>query len=125
MFAGECELAVSGSVVYVLENAANRVYRFSDGGAFDQVTRDWVVGAFGDNPGEFDAARDLDVHGNRLYVADTGNQRVQALNRSTGAFDFQWVNFSAPGTHSAECVAVGGSTVYVLDGKGLGSFTIR
>jgi hypothetical protein len=101
------------------------VYRFSDGGALDEVTLDWVVGASGDQPGEFNAARDVAVHGNRLYVADTGNQRVQALNRSDGSFDFQWVNFSAPGTHSAELVAVGGSTVYVLDGKGLGSFTIR
>ncbi len=52
----------------------------------------WLAswGAPGDEPGQFNEPRDIAVIGDTVFVADTGNRRVQAMDRS-GAFRSQWM----------------------------------
>lgn len=87
------DVAVDGSGnVYVLETASNRVQKFTADGQFL-----WMIGFVGPygadgstTPGYFSSPRGIgvDAVGN-LYVADTGNHRVQKFN-TNGQFLFSW-----------------------------------
>ncbi len=109
-------IAVGGSYVYVADTRNNRVERFSLDGSGAQV----IAGA-GSAPGEVMRPQGLAVApaepgGETLYVADNGNDRVQALG-ADGHFIAQAREFDAtPATfQNPYDVAVHGDFVYVVD----------
>jgi hypothetical protein len=72
-------------------------------------------GGPGDADGQFNEPRDVAVLGNAVYVADTGNRRVQVFDR-TGAFRAAW--YGGAGDDFVEPLALGISgtgQVLVLD----------
>ena len=109
-------IAVAGSYVYVADTRNNRVQRFSLDGTGARV----IAGA-GSAPGEVMrpqglAAAAAEKGGEALYVADNGNDRVQALG-ADGHFIAQAREFGAtPATfQNPYDVAVHGDCVYVVD----------
>lgn len=62
--------------LWVLESEDCEVQVFSESGQFL-----YAFGREGKGPAEFDMPMDLDVLGERVYVADGGNRRVQILDR--------------------------------------------
>jgi DNA-binding beta-propeller fold protein YncE len=64
--------------VYVLDRLLHAVLRFGANGALEAV-----IGGPGDGPGQFQEPEALAVdRDGRMYVADTGNHRLQFLDRS-------------------------------------------
>jgi len=68
------------SELWVLDLEDNEVRVFSEAGQFLRA-----LGRKGNGPGEFDMPTDMDVLGERVYVADGGNRRVQILDKK-GAY---------------------------------------
>lgn len=66
-----------GRSLYVLESNDAEVRVYSGSGVFERA-----FGRKGRGPGEFDMPSDMDVLGDRLYVADSGNRRVQVLDKN-------------------------------------------
>ena len=83
--------------LFVCDRAAHRVSRWAPGtaGAPYQHQVDWQKsgGGNGSGPGEFDQPVDLavDTAAGHVYVADSGNQRVQRLDAETGGHVADWV----------------------------------
>ncbi len=72
-------------------------------------------GSQGSAPGEYAAPEDVavDLPRGRLYVADTGNRRVQVLDRTSGRVRAVWTEVGRP-----QGIAVDGEgLVYVADGE--------
>jgi hypothetical protein len=65
-----------GRSLFVLEADDAEVKVYSGSGVFERA-----FGRKGTGPGEFDMPADMDVLGDRLYVADSGNRRVQVLDK--------------------------------------------
>ena len=78
-----------GGVVYVVDEGADLVYRFTDIGP-DDVTEDWATGGSGVDPGEFQGPWGVAVQGDRVFVSDNDNRRAQAFNAADGSFLFEW-----------------------------------
>lgn len=107
--------------VYVLDSSHNRIQKFSPDGQF--IT-DW--GHKGSELGQFDFGSSqnytdppgggIAVAGNYVYVADSGNNRIQRFNLSGGEA-MQWGSYgSAPGQFSyPRGVAANESEVIVSD----------
>ena len=70
--------------LYVLDQGRSRVVAFDP-----ESERVWEWGRQGPNEGEFVEPTGLDVSGDRVYVADTGNNRIQIFDL-TGKFIQQW-----------------------------------
>ncbi len=68
---------VDGQGLYVLEADDAEAKVYSGSGVFERA-----FGRKGRGPGEFDMPSDMDVLGDRLYVADSGNRRVQVLDKN-------------------------------------------
>jgi Mg-chelatase subunit ChlD/sugar lactone lactonase YvrE len=104
------DLAPDGTI-YLAELGNHRVSAWDLDG--DPVGR-W--GTRGVGPGEFDAPEDLAVDAARrtLYVADTGNRRVQVLDSKTGAHLATWEQVGRP---RGVAVAPDGR-VFVADAEG-------
>ncbi|MDH7512497.1 MAG: 6-bladed beta-propeller [Clostridiales bacterium] len=68
---------VGGQSLYVLEADDAEVKVYSGSGAFERA-----FGKKGRGPGEFDMPSDMDVLADRLHVADSGNRRVQVLDKN-------------------------------------------
>jgi len=102
-----------GGLVHLLAGASVR--------RFDPARRRFVplpgVGGAGAEPRRFDRPRDLAIAGNDLYVADTGNARVQAFDLRTLALVHLW---TAPGGGDWDPVAAtaAGGAAYLLDRAG-------
>ncbi|MDQ6670739.1 MAG: SMP-30/gluconolactonase/LRE family protein [Chloroflexota bacterium] len=107
-------VAVDGSGnVYVLDEASDRVQRFSSAG---KVLNVW--GSQGEGSGQFAVAQGItiDRQGN-VYVADTGNNRIQKFS-ADGAFLGQWGSLADGGNgfHMPTGIAVDGDgNMYVSD----------
>jgi tripartite motif-containing protein 71 len=75
-------LTVHGGHVYV-STAADMVWRFDTAGAPDSSWNgDGVTGSSGSGPGQFAGPRGIAVDATGVYVAETGNNRVQKLDSS-------------------------------------------
>ncbi|MFN2251031.1 MAG: VWA domain-containing protein [Anaerolineae bacterium] len=98
-------------IMYVAETGNHRVSSWLINGDADKR---W--GSRGPGRGQFEAPEDVAVDADldRLYVADTGNRRVQVLNRRTGVFQDSWTDVGLP---RGVAVASDG-TVYVSDADG-------
>ncbi|MDE3104021.1 MAG: Ig-like domain repeat protein [Acidobacteriota bacterium] len=76
--------------LYVAESAAHRVRRFDPTGNVTTIAGNGTQGVAGDGGAATAAELDtpqglaLDPAGSTLYIADTHNQRIRALNLSTG-----------------------------------------
>jgi hypothetical protein len=66
----------NGGNLYVLEADDAEVKVYSQSGVFEHA-----FGRKGRGPAEFDMPADMDVLAGRLYVADSGNRRVQVLDK--------------------------------------------
>ena len=73
-------------VVYIADTGNDQVAAYDKYG-----TQKWRVGVRGPKrPGSFDNPRDIAYLKGRLYVADTGFNRVQVLNATNGAWIATW-----------------------------------
>lgn len=68
-------LARNESQLFILDMDDDDIKVFSKSGAFE-----YVIGRKGQGPGEFHLPSGLDVLGDRLYVADSANRRVQVVD---------------------------------------------
>jgi DNA-binding beta-propeller fold protein YncE len=69
--------ACADGTAYVAESRAHRILRIPGDG-----TAPIAIGSHGDGPGRFRTPLDVDVHADRMVVADTGNDRIQVLDQS-------------------------------------------
>jgi DNA-binding beta-propeller fold protein YncE len=67
-------IALDATTVFVSDKAGNVIRLYSRAGALRAT-----VGGGGSAPGRFQQPAGLDVRGDRLYVTETGNERVQEL----------------------------------------------
>jgi tripartite motif-containing protein 71 len=118
---GPAGVAISPTATYVADTAHNRILIYSNEGA---LTGKWGAddgnGPAGTGPGQFNRPQALAVGpGGDVYVADTGNNRIQRLS-PTGELVASW---GGPGSgdgrfNSPNGIALDGAgNVYVLDGE--------
>lgn len=94
-FTGPLGIAVHDGYVYVVDSGNHRVQKFTDEGT-------WVATWGGPDPGsaagEFNAPAGIAVNPvtGRVYVGETGNDRVQVLDPNTGVSQLTWGS-SMPG----------------------------
>ncbi len=100
----------SDGLIFIAERGNHRVSVWHADG---KVEARW--GRQGDGPGEFDAPEDvaLDLPRQRLYVADTGNRRIQVLARPTGQTVAIWPDVGLPRGIAVDEAGL----VYVADGE--------
>lgn len=112
-FAGPKAIAV-GNFVYVVDAYANKVFKFSLEGSFlKEYGFSWQIGDIGDGLGGFNGPEGIAVDDNgNVYVADTGNDRVQKLDVLTEEWSLYSVNgetyFDNPNS-----ITIDGSVIYV------------
>lgn len=112
-FAGPKALAV-GEYIYAVDAYANRVFKFSlDGKFIKEYGFSWQVGDPGDGIGGFNAPEGIAIDNNgNVFVADTGNDRIQKLDISTEKWSIYEVNgdsyFDSPNS-----IAFDGEVLYV------------
>lgn len=73
---------------YLADTGGDAVEAYSAAG-----TRLWKVGAYGRGPGLFSEPRDVAYLDGKLYVADTGNNRIQVLDATDGHLLSVWTTF--------------------------------
>jgi hypothetical protein len=72
--------------VYVADTGDDQIHRYGPGGALL-----WKVGTRGPKaPGRFENPRDVAFLAGKVYVADTGYNRVQVLNAADGSLASVW-----------------------------------
>lgn len=109
----------SDGYIYVADNWNNRIQKFTpDGGFVAKWGKNSGDGSSGTGDGEFSSPSGLAIDTDGfVYVADTGNDRIQKFT-ADGAFVATWGSFgNSPGQFShPEAVAVGSDgSVYVTD----------
>jgi len=108
-------------LIVVAEPGAHRVSVWHQNGDPERT-----LGSAGSGPGQLRAPEDVavDAERDRLYVADTGNRRVQVLHRRTGAHIATWADVGLPrgiarGADGRVFVAdAAAGRVLVFDGEG-------
>jgi tripartite motif-containing protein 71 len=71
--------------VYVADTGDDQIQKYNSSGR-----RVWVVGKRGSRAAGFENPRDVAVHSGKVYVADTGFNRVRVLRASDGSFLSEW-----------------------------------
>jgi hypothetical protein len=66
----------SGGYVYVLDEHGSRVQKFNSNGQF--ISK---FGGLGSGPGLFSYPEHLSIYNDKIYISDTGNNRVQVINK--------------------------------------------
>ena len=102
VFSRPVSISHDRDVIYVIDAEENEVRVFSKTGTFIRA-----FGRKGQGPGEFDSPADLDVSGDRIYVTDRFNKRVQVLDRKGGYLG----GFRVPFTPDQVCVLSGGRII--------------
>jgi tripartite motif-containing protein 71 len=112
-------LAVAGGKVYV-STFSNVIWRFDTSGTPDPTwDGDGVSGSSGTGAGQFDYPEGIAIDGTGVYVADSGNNRIQKLD-SSGAFVTMWGWGVADGSNALQtCTA---SCRRGIQGSGNGQF---
>ncbi len=107
--------------VYVVDSEHNRIEKFSPSGEY---IKDW--GHFGSEPGQFNFGSSLDptkppgggiaVYGSYVYVADSGNDRIERFNLEGGEA-LEWGSYGTAGGQFSypRGVAASASEVLVSD----------
>ncbi|MBE0461353.1 MAG: 6-bladed beta-propeller [Candidatus Aminicenantes bacterium] len=62
--------------LFILDSQDNEIRVFSKSGAFR-----YAIGKKGQGPGEFDMPSSMDISGERIYISDGGNGRIQILDK--------------------------------------------
>jgi hypothetical protein len=107
-------LGLNGSNLNVLDFQNQLVQVFSSTGSPLQT-----IGSYGTRSGELNQAYDLAIDGSgELYVADTGNQRVQILSPTTGLLGETILNHPV-------AVKAYPTGLFVLDGPALNCFDVN
>ncbi|MEO8083510.1 MAG: VWA domain-containing protein [Ardenticatenales bacterium] len=101
------DIADDGTI-FVADTGAGRVHVLGADGAPLRL-----IGRPGSAAGELDAPSDVAQDGGRLYVTDTGNQRIEVFDAANGAFEAEWPNVGA--LHG---IAVGDGKVFASDPVG-------
>lgn len=82
---GPRSLAINSlDTVFVADTGNHRVAKYAPGGGTWSYQSMIGTAGAGNGPGEFNAPRGVSVDGAYLYVADTGNNRVQKFNAASG-----------------------------------------
>ena len=102
VFSRPVSISHDRDVIYVIDAEENEVRVFSKTGTFIRA-----FGRKGQGPGEFDSPADLDVSGDRIYVTDRFNKRIQVLDRKGGYLG----GFKVPFTPDQICVLSGGRII--------------
>ncbi len=113
-FSGEFSQLRAASVddqdVVILDDEKIKIYKLDGRMRFE-------AGASGEADGQFDSPRDVFLARDRIYVADTGNRRIQVfsrdgifLNKIANREDDETALFSSPSR-----VAVNNSNLFVMD----------
>lgn len=102
--------------VYVLDKNNNQVQKFTADGQYPDGKSETEWGQEGTGPGEFDTPFGIAVFGDRVYVADTENNRIQVF-QTDGTYMSQWNSAGSEGAlDSPSAVAVDDQGfVYVAD----------
>jgi hypothetical protein len=88
--------AINGNNPDVSGNTVGKVYSFTES-ATNPLAVDWSVGGVGSGDGQFNNASGIALSGNRLFIADTDNRRVQVLSTVDGSYLFQWTTTDRDG----------------------------
>jgi tripartite motif-containing protein 71 len=113
-------LAAAGGNVYAT-TGSHVVWRFDSNGTPDNTwDGDGVSGSGGTGAGQFDYPEGLAVDGTGVYVADSGNQRIQKLDAS-GAFVTMWGWGVADGSNALQTCS--SSCRKGIQGSGSGQFS--
>jgi DNA-binding beta-propeller fold protein YncE len=117
----------SGGNIYITDGYGNsRVLKFDKSGV---LVGGW--GMKGSRPGQFDLPHTIAVDGDRVYVGDRDNERIQIFD-TNGRFLSEWKHvghpfglFVTPDHLIYECDAIAGKILKMdRDGKILGSFEL-
>jgi hypothetical protein len=102
VFSRPVSISHDRDAVYVIDAEEHEIRVFSKTGTFIRA-----FGRKGQGPGEYDSPADLDISGDRIYVTDRFNKRVQVLDREGGYLG----GFRVPFTPDQICVLSGGRIV--------------
>lgn len=102
VFSRPVSISHDRDAVYVVDAEENEIRVFSKTGAFIRA-----FGRKGQGPGEYDSPADLDISGDRIFVTDRFNKRIQILDREGGYLG----GFRVPFTPDQICVLSGGLIV--------------
>ncbi|MFT4040580.1 MAG: hypothetical protein QM692_20540 [Thermomicrobiales bacterium] len=128
-------IAAGGGKIYVVNgnvpdpgasgDTMGKVYAFSQVNSIP-VPVDWSVGGVGSDDGQFNNAGGIALAGGRLYIADTDNWRVQALDAADGSYLFQWTTTDRLGNLiKPESIAVAANgVIWVTAGESLYGYTL-
>lgn len=78
-----------------------------------------ALGGWGSDPRRFRNASNISIAGTRLFIADTGNRRVQVMSLDTGHLLYVWPldDEAATDADAGLDVASAGETTFILDGS--------
>ncbi|HRA21900.1 MAG TPA: hypothetical protein PLZ56_15750, partial [Anaerolineae bacterium] len=106
-FSDVAGIATAGDRIYVVDPAEAHVEVLS----MDGIARQ-RIGRPGTELGRLSAPRDVSVDGDRVYVADTGNRRIQVFDALSGGFLAAW-----PGLDRPVAVVARGETIWVAEAR--------
>ncbi len=108
------DIALSDTRVFVLDEIAHAVFVYDYSGEYKST-----LGTHGLSAGQFDQPRALMIDGDTLYVADTGNNRIQLFDADTlelkaiFAIEENGTDLKVP-----SAIAIFGDTLYVVESGG-------
>lgn len=109
-FEGPLVLDTDGELIYILDFRADTIHRLDRRGNSRPG-----LGKSGREPGQLSAPQGLAVRGDRLYISDTGNNRLQVWDKE-GSFISQVTRADISFLDKPRGVAVGEKRIYFVNG---------